>query len=290
LIHFTFKHKYLAISLFFAIFSGFSIYWYLEEKTSEIEKRHNVELVPRIVASRVLTTGARLLHDDLAIKNLPAGYISHDSFSLDQISSIIGKVLIADVRPGEPLTRLHLSDQEPLELSSKIDPGHRAITIPVDQINSISGLLKPNDKIDLYVSFEHSGKRLTALLVENITVLATGQSLSTSEEIHTVRSMPASGFATVTLSATAEQAVKIVAARQDGKITAVLSGRSTLHPKMDKSPKIPGGDLAGLLGLSQADGDENQSSVIYGDLMQRDPFDKPTIDLRQQFDDAFETP
>jgi len=288
LIQLTFKHKYLAISLFFAIVSGCSVYWYLEQKTTEIEKRNNIELIPRIVAAKILKPGSRLQPEDLAVRDFPAGYISYDSFSLDELSRIIGKVVVSDVRPGEVLTRLHLSDQEPLELASKLDPGHRAITIPVDQINSISGLLKPNDKIDLYVSFDHLGKRLTAMLVENITVLATGQSLSTPEDLHAARNSAA--FATVTLSATAEQAVKIVAARQDGKITAVLSGRTAHHTNSNKTQRKAGGDLAGLLGLSHPDGEEPQASVIYGDLMLRDSSDQSTIDLRHSFDEAFDSP
>ena len=287
----TFKHKYLAISLFFAIFSGCSIYWYLEEKTNEIERRNSVEMVSRVVASRLLKAGTRLIHDDLAIRDLPVGYVSQDSFSLDQASNMLGKILLADVRPGEVLTRLHLSEPESIELSSKIDAGYRAITIPVDQINSISGLLKPNDKIDLYVSFDHSGKRLTALLVENISVLATGKSL-VSEDSNSSKSGSGFGssFATVTLSATAEQAVKIVAARQDGKITAVLSGPSSQHSKINKNQKKSGGDLAGLLGLHDADADDHHAAVIYGDLMQRNHADQAWIDVRQQFDDGFETP
>ena len=286
--HLSFKHKYLAVSLFFAIVSGISIYWYLEEKTSEIEKRNTIEMVPRIVVSRMMKSGTRLSHEDLAVRDFPAGYVSDDSFSLDQLSRIIGKVLVSDMRPGEMLSRLHVSEQEPLELSSKIDAGHRAITIPVDQISSISGLLKPSDKIDLYVSFDHAGKRVTALLVENITVLATGQSLSTEAELHVPKRH--SGFATVTLSATAEQAVKIVAARQDGKITAVLSGRSTHHVASDKSKRQAGGDLAGLLGFGHADDHDNPATVIYGDLMQRDQPEHLASDSRSSFVEAFDSP
>lgn len=285
----TFKHKYLAISVFFSIVSGCSIYWYLEEKTSEIEKRNNVELVPRIVASKIVKAGSRVNHDDLAVRDLPSAYIGQDSYSLEQLSMVIGKLVIADMRPGELVTRLHLSDQEPQELASKIDAGYRAITIPVDQINSISGLLKPDDRIDLYVSFDHSGKRITALLVENISVLATGQSLNVSDDFGTNKN--GLGFGTVTLSATAEQAVKIVAARQDGIITAVLTGRSPAsHHQVDKALKKTGGDLAGLLGIPSTEKKEIQASVIYGDLVQQDQPNHLPFDFRQWVDESSSTP
>lgn len=264
----AFKYKYLAMSLFFATISGCTIYWYLEEKAHELEKRNHVELVPRIVASRVVKSGSRLSHDDLAVREFPSAFISQDSYSLDQLAWVTGKLVVADIHPGELITRLHLTDQEPQDLAEKIDAGHRAITIPVDQINSISGLLKPKDKIDLYVSFDHSGKRVTALLVENISVLATGQTLSGHEDFSMNKNV--SGYATVTLSVTAEQAVKIVAARQDGKVTAVLSGRSpAMHQVIPSIPRTSG-DLAGLLGMNDKDRDDLQANVIYGDLIQQE--------------------
>lgn len=249
--------------------SGCSIYWYLEEKTSELENRNKLDVVHRIVASKVVKSNARLSHDDLAVREMPSVYISEDSFSMDQLDLVIGKRVIADLRPGELITRLHLTDQDFQDLAAKIDAGFRAITIPVDQINSISGLIKPDDKIDLYVSFDHSGKRVTAPLVENISVLATGQSLNSNEDV--VEKRHGMGFATVTLRVTAAQAVKIVAARQDGKITAVLSGRLPGNHPVDKDSKRTSGDLAGLLGLGHADHQDVQAAVIYGDLIQSDP-------------------
>lgn len=283
-----FKYKYLVMSLSFALISGCSIYWYLEEKAKEMEKRTHVELVPRIVASRNVKLGSRLGHDDLALRDMPSAFISQDSFSLDQLAWVTGKLVIAEIRPGELITRLHLAEQQPQDLAEKIDAGHRAITIPVDQINSISGLLKPNDKIDLYVSFDHSGKRVTALLVENVSVLATGQSLSGAEEFSLTKNM--TGFATVTLSVTAEQAVKIVAARQDGKITAVLSGRSLDSHPVKSSHKRTGGDLAGLLGMSEKDHHDAQAVVIYGDLIQQDTHHLFPIEARKPIGDFVETP
>ena len=284
----NFKYKYLLISLFFAMISGCSIYWFLEEKAHDMEKRNHVELVPRIVASRLVKMGSRLRHEDLAVRQLPAAFISQDSYSLDQLTWVTGKLLVADIRPGELITRLHLTDQEPQDLAEKIDAGHRAITIPVDQINSISGLLKPKDKIDLYVSFDHSGKRVTALLVENISVLATGQSLSGHEEFSINKNV--TGFATVTLSVTAEQAVKIVAARQDGKVTAVLSGRSPLLHQVKTSNPRTGGDLAGLLGMNDEDRHDAQANVIYGDLIQQDTNNPSPVEARKLIGDFVEMP
>ena len=144
--------------------------------------------------------------------------------------------------------------------SQQVSRGRRALTMPVDAINSAAGLLAPGDMIDLYVSFEHQRKRITAPLLQGVRVLATGtetdawsQPLSGSPEI---------GYATITLDTSPEDAVKLVAARQSGTITAML--RSPLDD--GASQKAMRGDLASLLGLGAASVADKKKPVpiLYG--------------------------
>ncbi|MEI6116567.1 MAG: Flp pilus assembly protein CpaB, partial [Burkholderiales bacterium] len=151
-------------------------------------------------------------------------------------------------------------------------PGKRAVTIPVDQISSLSGMLGPGDVIDLYVSFEHRGRRLTAPLLSEVQVLATGRQVASADE---VAGAQPSEYATVTLETTSAEAVKLVAARQDGAITAVLStqGAQGGNSRSDGAAARGAGHLAGLLGLEQP-GAPAPIPVIYGDrLMSVEPAD-----------------
>ena len=275
------KFKYLIVSLIFALASALSVYWYLDDQTQKI-KRHNALIQhPRIVASRDIKMGVRLTSEDLSIRMIPANYLPTDSFEVEQAESVIGKLLVADVRSGELLTGLHLAEHAAVDIQSKIDPGHRAITIPVDQVNSLSGLLKPDDLIDLYVTFDHHGKRITSLLVSGVKVLATGHNLTRDEEIISVRT--GSTFASLTLSATDQQAVKIIAARQDGKITAVLNGRLKNHEKSDPGSSSISGDLAGLLGLRSTHSFNEAENIIYGDQLHDQAYPKISEGALQPF-------
>lgn len=266
------KLKYLFVSLLFALASALSIYWYLDDQTREIKKNNSLTQLPKIVASRDMKMGIRLTAEDLSIRMVPVNFLPSVSFGGGQVDSIIGKLLVADIRSGELVTGLHLADEVAVDIQSKIDAGYRAITIPVDQVNSLSGLLKPDDMIDLYVTFDHLGKRITSLLVAGLKVLATGNNLTREEELISARN--GSSFTSLTLSATDEQAVKIVAARQDGKITAVLNGRLTTTERI--APVIPNsnGDLAGLLGLRPSDAFSEVENIIYGDQLQEPSFQK----------------
>src|SRR5690606_30674432 len=112
-------------------------------------------------------------------------------------------------------------------LSARLTEGRRAVTMPVDEINSLSGMLQPGDLIDLYVSFEHRRRRVTAPLLQGVLVLATGpRTFADGERSQQAPGAGAGGYSAITLDTSPEDAVKLVAARQAGTITAMLR-----HPR-----------------------------------------------------------
>jgi pilus assembly protein CpaB len=138
--------------------------------------------------------------------------------------------------------------------------GRRAITVPVDEINSISGMLEPGDMIDLYVSLDYQGRKITLPLLQAVEVMATGQ-----RAIDDPKSGERREFTTVTLDTTPEQAQSVIVARDTGKITALLR-----NPQDKKPLPEARGDVAGLLGLKDR-GDtasmglvDPQVPVLYG--------------------------
>ena len=58
-----------------------------------------------------------------------------------------GTVLRAPLRAGDPILPVHAVAQVQTAFSSHLSAGRRAITMPVDAINSVSGLLQPGDLI-----------------------------------------------------------------------------------------------------------------------------------------------
>jgi pilus assembly protein CpaB len=131
--------------------------------------------------------------------------------------------------------------------------------MPVDRINSVSGLLQPGDLIDLYVSFDYQRRTITAPLLQGVLVLATDT--RTRTDAQPVNSASPSSYGTVTLDAAPEDAVKLVAARQSGTLTAVLRGTSDQH----STTRAARGDLASLLGINRPPPRRStKAPVIYG--------------------------
>jgi len=72
-------------------------------------------------------------------------------------------------------------------LAEMIKPTLRAVSIPVDAIASVSGMIKPNDHVDILGTFIFPSatvtggvETITLTVLQDVTVLATGKALATS--------------------------------------------------------------------------------------------------------------
>lgn len=231
---------------------------HIQGRVQLLEDQARTPMVQRVVAAYDLPTGTRLGNEQLAIRSVPASLVPSDSLSPERFTELQGTVLRSPLRGGDLILPVHTASHQHTAFSSRLVAGRRAITMPVDAINSVSGLLEPGDLIDLYVSFEYQRRRITAPLLQGVLVLATGTQTQHDPLMDQQRPV---GYATVTLDAAPEDAVKLVAARQAASITAVLR-----HPH-DSSPsqKAVRGDLATLLGVNiQQPKKSKKAPVLYG--------------------------
>jgi pilus assembly protein CpaB len=244
-----------------AVLAGSAAAWaarhHIQGQIERIEADARMPMVQRLVAAYDLAAGSPLLPDDVALRDMPEQWAPGEALAADAGIAWEGRILAHPLRRGDPILPAHLAAPREAPLSAKVESGRRAVTIPVDDISSQSGMLQPGDLLDLYVSFEHRGRRITAPLLQGMLVLATGGQADPQAET------AASGFATVTLDAGPEDAVKLVAARQAGSITAILRHRRDAQP----SPVAVRGDLATLLGIDGARDTERVIPVLYGDQL-----------------------
>ena len=249
--------------LLLALIAGLCAAWaarqHIQSRVQLLEDQARVPMVNRVVAAHDLPVGTRLAPEHLALRSFPASVASSDSIPPERHGELSGTVLRSPLRAGDLVLPVHAVAQQQTAFSSHLATGRRAITMPVDAINSVSGLLQPGDLIDLYVSFEYRRRRITAPLLQGVLVLATG---TNTQLAHDATQLRQGAYATVTLDAAPEDAVKLVAARQSGTITAVLR-----HPNDGAATqKAVRGDLASLLGVDTATPPpaNKKIPVIYG--------------------------
>jgi pilus assembly protein CpaB len=228
----------VAITVMAGLLAAWAARHHIQGRIAQIEAEARVPTVARLVAAYDLAAGTRLDEDYVAVREIPREWAPSDALAPEDFSEHTYSVLAHPLRRGDTILRLHLTAEKAAPLSSRVPAGRRAITMPVDDINSLSGMLQAGDLLDLYVSFEHGRRQITAPLLQGVLVLATGREGESDDGA-------SGGFSTITLDAGPEDAVKLVAARQAGRVTAILRH----HRDAGTNATAARGDLAALLGI-----------------------------------------
>lgn len=185
-----------------------------------------------VVAKVELAAGTRVSDANMAIRRVPSEYRSAQAIAGEQFESRRGHRLVSALKAGDPLLVSNLELSEPADIASQLSPDVRALSINVDEVNSISGLLRPGDRIDLHVSVRQIDplpgsppmqSELASRVLENIRVLATGRNLRAVNPELSGRS-----FTAVTVEVTPEQAQRLIVAQRHGRLTALLRPAGTV--------------------------------------------------------------
>ena len=136
-----------------------------------------------VVAAQDIPRGTVIAPETLETKIFPNQYVTPQAVtSLDRIA---GMVTIAPIPKGEQITLSKLATGRRAGGLAEVTPvGKRAITINVDNIAALAGMIKPGDYVDLIVLLPvpvlgPDGKQITQAatipLLQNVLVLAVGQ-------------------------------------------------------------------------------------------------------------------
>ncbi|MBR0567419.1 Flp pilus assembly protein CpaB [Azoarcus sp. L1K30] len=224
---------------------------YLARRMAEIEARSRGDTIGVVVAKRALKQGERISEETVAIRSVPVDFAHSQAILPENFDRVSGQTLAYPLKSGEMVLWGLLEGRKAPTFSSRVAEGRRAITVPVDEINSISGLLEPGDVVDLVLTLEQGGKKYSFVMQQKVPVLATGQR-STEDPRNGERRQ----YSTVTLDTTPDQARNIIRAREEGKLTALLRNPA------DEDER-DGGELAANF-LRDMTGELAQVPVLYG--------------------------
>ena len=246
----------LIVALGLGGLSAFGVKRYIEQHVAEVEERSKAQSTVQVLVPKSdLVKGAILSPEVVAVREVPSMWAHSNALTPAQFDRIEGQALAYPAVRGEMLLWSMLEGQRPPAFSTRLPNGRRAITVPVDEVNSISGLLQPGDRIDLMVSAKKEGKSYLFPLLQNVTVLATGSQAVVSAD---GKEGSKNSFSTITLDAAPEDARRVLAAREVGKLAAML--RSPGDTAVLPSNRL---DALSLLGLNDS-GADSSVPVLYG--------------------------
>ena len=238
----------LAISM--AGGAAFLVKVYLDQRTAELEAKYadQTERVAIVVPRTNVSANTRVTMADFAIRRIPADMVPPDAVAPGDIDRAVGQSLKVNLPIGRPLLWGYLSSGTNPSFSDMLEEDRRALTIAVDELNSISGMIRPYDRIDLFIVSKEksllSGKRENKVvmpLMQDVLVKATGNIVR--------REVTASGreydrrYSTLTLDLLPEEIGKVLIAQENGELKAALKRpeQNTAHYQPTRETDLWGG-------------------------------------------------
>lgn len=229
----------IACSVAAGIIAVVLVNYYITKQEKAIYK--GMELVSVIAVTKDVPAGTKLTGSMLAKRKVPEKYVHGNAVDPKDANLVIGQILNFPLKRSDPILWTDLQEEGGVlrpGLAGTVTKGERALSIAVDSVSGVSGLLKPNDHIDVLctVRSQETGEEATITLVQNITILATGSALSGEKPTRHA------GYGTLTLLVTLEEAELLVFAQTKGRIVALLRNPEDIDTSKD-IPRVTFSDV-----------------------------------------------
>jgi pilus assembly protein CpaB len=201
------------------------------EKARLLGKYGTIEVIG---FSRNVPAGTVLTLSDIGKKVVPKLGLRGQAVEVGDEREILGRKILSAHAKNEVLFWSDLEGGDPAArgLSADIRRQMRAVSINVGGAASVSGMVRPNDHVDVIGTFnfpDDSGKTkrgdlVTCTILQNVLVLATGRETAKSQ----ARELGvASGYSMVTLEVTPREAEMLAFAEQiKGRLVLTLRNRN----------------------------------------------------------------
>ena len=195
--------------------------------------------------ARDVPGGTVLTMGDLGTKNVPESGLRGQALTRANLPDVIGKKTVIGHKKDEIIFWSDVEGGNPVAtgLAADVRRRKRAISVNVAGAAAVSGMVKPNDHVDVIgtFSFPVAGspdktELVTHTMLQNVLVLATGRETAKTPPRDDMRG--GAGYSTVTLEVSPREAEMLVFAEQiKGRIHLTLRNRADTHVE-DKPPQV----------------------------------------------------
>lgn len=225
----------------------------IDAESEPIEILVAQEDIPRGVSAEEL-----LANDLIVLEKVPRRFVAAGAISSE--AALEGRVLADPLSAGEQVTEGRFELPSTAGLAYSIPGELLALSIPVDEVQGVSGLVKPGDHVALFVTLDEyppaNNGPITKLLIKDAKVLAVGAVLrseatdaeETDAEGGVLNTTRGNGkeaslnAITLTLALSADDAEQVVFSEELGTVWAAL-----LPATGDALPDTPGRTFDNIL-------------------------------------------
>ena len=210
----------LLIAIVLAVGTGWLTLSYISSLRSNNGEPRQVLVATADIPAREHLTAA-MFHSETR----PASALEPDALS--DPARAVGSLALVTIPAGAQLTSSQVGSNVASALPVRLQPGMRAISIPIDRVKGVSGLIQPGDRVDVIAIPPKVGDvpPKASTILRGIRVLAIGSSL---ESASATPSPDEQNAATITLEVNPKQANVLAWADTDASLRLAL--RSPREP------------------------------------------------------------
>ncbi len=228
----------IAIALLFSIASGgyaasLTSTWLDGQRSryelSQVQPKAPAPVMKQIVvASQSVKHGEELTASNTKLIDWAADQLPPSAFSAkDRLFTSQGKrFALSAIEPNEPILGSKITAPgKSASLSAELTPGKKAVTIRVDDVLGVGGLIVPDDRVDILWTSKPRGdggskEPFTAMLIPGVRVLALDQTVNENSSKSRVARA-------ITVEVDTRQAQKVALGSQTGKLHLALRSFGT---------------------------------------------------------------
>lgn len=247
-------------------------YLYLQKREASLKdelaanaKRPDTVTVRVVVPTADAKAGTLLNTANFVARPVEEDLVYPDSILADDFASMEGMRLARPVLRGRPVRLTDVQQPEVADVATVVPAGSRAMTIDIDNLNSIAQTLRPHHHVDIFLmskapklargsgaAVDDSTLEQATLFMQDMVVLATGKEFQdvgrTPEEQANKMVRPGEvegasdkNFDSITLLVKPHEAAKLLVGQKMGSFRVVLRGKQD-HAPLAMRP-LRSGDL-----------------------------------------------
>lgn len=164
----------------FAVFIANSYFNGVEERQAKVAQQQKLARI--VVASQPLAFGTKLTPENLMLANYPASSVPQGAFTAIDAAISNNRVSLRPIVVGEPVLASKVSGADGrATLAANLQPGMRAVTIPISNVTGVAGFALPGLTVDVLLTRQIPGDgaetqdQMSDVIMQNIHILAIDQ-------------------------------------------------------------------------------------------------------------------
>lgn len=213
----------LIVAVVLAIGTG----WLTLNYLSGLQKQADGNSAPRTVVVAAQDIPARVPITEAMLTRVERPVSAIEPDAIDDPSKVVGALSLITIPAGSSVTLSKVGHPTDVGLPVRLKPGMRAVSVQIDKVKGISGLVQPGDRVDVIADPPKAAAvpPQASAILRGVRVLAIGDTLEYSSA---TPSPQESQSTTVTLEVTPNQADLLVMADNNSSLRLAL-----------RSPKEP---------------------------------------------------